>query len=425
MKPLYLIIQREYLSRIKKKSFIIMTILLPFFSAALIFLPLLLPQIEDTTTKHIVIIDQTGLYAPHFQSSDQYYFDSADDDNTNGSRSKIGREIFGILQIAEDLNQNPNAATFLSEKQTPMDLLNHINRTLADVSQKDRLNQYAQSVSVDKEVVQSIQQILTSKNKISVSTIRLDEDGSEKKTSVKLTSGLGFALVMLMYIFIMMYGVMVMHGVIEEKTNRIVEVMISSVRPFDLMIGKIIGIGLVGFTQLFIWILMGGITLGVGQVLVPAMDSEGIFPTIAMLSSINWMYIIMFFILFFAGGYLLYAAIYAMFASAIDNPQDAQQFVTPITIIFVFALYAGIYSAENPDGPLAFWCSIIPFTSPVVMMVRIPAEIPLWEMLLSLIILYGSAFAITKFAAKIYRVGILMYGKKPNLKELFKWAKYK
>ena len=253
----------------------------------------------------------------------------------------------------------------------------------------------------------------------------MDQDGTEKESSVKLASGLGFALIMFMYMFIMTYGAMVMQGVIEEKTNRIVEVMVSSVKPFNLMMGKIIGIGLVGFTQLFIWILMGAIILGIGNSLLPATGGEGALSYISLLSSVNWFFLLGFFILFFIGGYLIYAAIFAMFASAVDNPQDTQQFVMPITIIFIVALYAGIYSVNNPDGPLAFWCSIIPFTSPIVMMVRIPAEVAIWEAILSLAILYASTILMIKFAAKIYRVGILMYGKKPSIKEILKWAKYK
>ncbi|GAB6012547.1 ABC transporter permease [Viscerimonas tarda] len=424
MKSLYLIIQREYFSRIKKKSFIIITLCIPFLSAALIFLPLLLAQVEDTEEKHIIIIDQTGLYAPYFQSSSQYSFDLADN-NTSDSRSKIGKEIFGILQITGDLSQTPNAATFLSEKQVPLDLLGYINQTLTEVTKRNRLTQYTQAVSVDEEVVQSIREILESKNKIAVSAIRLNQDGDEKESSVKLASGLGLALILFMYMFIMAYGAMVMQSVIEEKTNRIVEVMISSVRPFYLMMGKIIGIGLVGFTQLFTWIVMGGVLMGVSSSLMPAVGAGAALSYVTLLSSVNWVYILGFFILFFIGGYLIYAAIFAMFASAVDNAQDSQQFMMPVTLIFIFALYTGIYSVNNPDGPLAFWCSIIPLTSPIVMMVRIPAEVALWEMLLSLVILYGSVILTTKFAAKVYRIGILMYGKKPSLKEVFRWAKYK
>lgn len=430
MNALKLIIQREFYSRVKKKSFIILTLLIPFLFAGMIFLPILINQIKDSEIKKITIIDRTGIYAPHFKSTEFYHFEILSD-NPNTERPKAGGEIFGLLDISDNLNNNPQAASFFSEKQAPMDLLMYINNTINEVSKEYRLEEYSRNHTVDKEVVKSIQQLLQSKNNISVNTIRWSEDGAEKETSVELASGIGFALVMLMYMFILTYGAMVMQGVIEEKTNRIVEVMISSVRPFDLMMGKIIGIGLTGFLQLFIWISMAALIFSFKGLMFTSLsgdtsaDASDMLSYINLLSTVNWGSILFFFILFFIGGYLIYAAIFAMFASAVDNPQDTQQFVMPVTMIFIFSLMVGLYSVQNPDGPLAFWCSMIPLTSPIVMMVRIPAEIPLWETLTSLLILYISVILTIKFAAKIYRVGILMYGKKPSVKELYKWFKYK
>jgi len=428
MKSMNLIIQREFNSRVKKKSFIILTILIPFLFAGLVFLPLLISQVKDTDVKKVVIIDHAGIYASHFQSSEYIHFEVLE--NTAGQeRPKAGGEIFGLLEITDNLSKNPQAATIYSEKQPPMELLMYINNVLSETTKEYRLEQYTKDLPIDKEVVQTIQQLMQSKS-VSVNTIRWDADGAEKETSIELASGIGFTLVMLMYMFILTYGAMVMQGVIEEKTNRIVEVMVSSVRPFDLMMGKIIGIGLTGFLQLFIWIVMGGLIYMAKGMLFPGVEGEavpdgGFVKYIALLSTVNWPYIISFFLLFFIGGYLFYAALFAMFASAVDNPQDTQQFVMPVTIIFIFSLFVGMYSVQNPDGPLAFWCSMIPFTSPIVMMVRIPAEIPLWETLVSLAVLYISVILVIKFAAKIYRVGILMYGKKPTMKELYKWFKYK
>ena len=426
MKALKLIIQREFYSRVKKKSFIILTVLIPFLFAGFIFLPILMAQIKDSEEKKITIIDRTGIYASHFKSSDVYKFEIVADIPDN-ERPKAGGELFGLLEIADNLNRNPQAATFFSEKQAPLDLLTYINHTLTETSKEYRLDEYTKNASIDKEVVQSIQKLLQSDNNISVSTIRWDKDGSEKETSIELASAIGFALVMLMYMFILTYGAMVMQGVIEEKTNRIVEVMISSVRPFDLMMGKIIGIGLTGFVQLLIWIAMGAAIFSLKGMFFPEMndasvaDGNDIQMYINLLSTMNWGSIIFFFFLFFIGGYLIYASLFAMFASAVDNAQDTQQFVMPVTFIFIFSLFVGMYSVQN----LAFWCSMIPLTSPIVMMVRIPAEIPLWETIVSLVILFTSVILVTKFAAKIYRVGILMYGKKPSMKELYKWFKYK
>ncbi|MFR9165158.1 MAG: ABC transporter permease [Dysgonomonas sp.] len=434
MKALGLIIQREFFSRVKKKAFILTTILTPFLFAGFVFIPLLLAQIKDSEVKKVVVLDHTGIYASHFQSSGNYQFEAMKVNSGQDSRPQAGGEMFALLEIKSNLTENPKAATIYSEKQVPMDLLTYINHTLSETSREYRLESYTSSLSVDKEVVQGIQNILESKSDISVNTIRWDETGKEKEMSVELAAGIGFAMVMLMYIFILTYGAMVMQGVIEEKTNRIVEVMISSVRPFDLMMGKIIGIGLTGFVQLFIWICLGGIlfviqglmfspeAMGAGSADIGSHDIQSYM---TLLPTIDWGSILLFFILFFIGGYLIYASLFAMFASAVDNSQDTQQFVMPITIVFIFSLMVGMYSVQNPDGPLAFWCSFIPFTSPIVMMVRVPADIPLWEILVSLVVLYLSVFVTIRFAAKIYRVGILMYGKKPSVKELYKWFKYK
>jgi len=424
MKALGLIIQREYNLRIKKKSFIIMTVLIPFLIAAMLFVPMWLASIKDSESKRIVVIDNTGLYAEHLQSSEYYTFEITDK-NAGDFRENVGEEIFGLLQINGNLETNPQAATFYSEKQAPQDLMMYITHTLSEVAKNNKLEHFTQSAGVDKEIIHSIQQIVESKSTVSVNTIRWGKDGEEKETSGELASIIGMVSTMFMYMFILIYGSIVMQGVIEEKTNRIVEVMISSVRPFDLMMGKIIGIGLTGFTQLFIWICMGAVLFGLKDSIFPGTDMGDLSGYFTLLSSIEWGSILLFFILFFIGGYLIYASLFAMVGSAVDNPQDSQQFVMPITMIFIFALYAGIYSGNNPDGPLAFWCSMIPLTSPIVMMVRVPMGIPLWETLLSLAILLVSVLLTVKFAAKIYRVGILMYGKKPSLKELYKWSKYK
>ena len=226
-----------------------------------------------------------------------------------------------------------------------------------------------------------------------------------------------------------------MQAVLEEKKSRIVEVMVSSVKPVNLLIGKVVGIGLVGITQLLIWgILLGVLSTGLSFFIsspeqAAAMSTDmGDFNMEGLVNSImgvNWFEIALYFLIFFVGGYVLYASIFAMFASAVDSEEDTSQFMTPVTLLIMFAFFAGFYSVSNPDGPLAFWTSLIPFTSPIVMMVRIPFGIPLWEKILSVVLLYGTFILISIFAAKIYRVGILMYGKKPTIKEMMKWVKYK
>ena len=280
-----------------------------------------------------------------------------------------------------------------------------------------------------------------------IKTIKWDEDGSEKSTSAEVASILGMILTFIIYMFIIMYGGMVMQGVMEEKTNRIIEVMISSVKPFDLMMGKIIGIGFVGLTQVFLWgilttVLVSGSLFFFGgntspeDMMTAQMTAQGINDVAAgssdisiqvqeIINSINFGMIGICFVLYFIGGYLLYAALFAAIGSALEQQEDTQQFMTPIMLLMAFSLYAGIYSMNNPDGPLAFWCSMIPFTSPIVMMVRLPFDIPVWELALSFALLFTTAILIIWFSAKIYRVGILMYGKKPSIKEMIKWVKYK
>ena len=296
--------------------------------------------------------------------------------------------------------------------------------------------------------IENLKQIIEdSKVNFSIKTIKWDEDGSEKSTSAEVASILGMVLTFIIYMFIIMYGAMVMQGVMEEKTNRIIEVMISSVKPFDLMMGKIIGIGFVGLTQVFLWGILTTILVSVSifffggstspeEVMNAQMAAQGMNEISAGSSEINLQILEIFnsinfgmigscFVLYFIGGYLLYAALFAAIGSALEQQEDSQQFMTPIMLLMVFSLYAGIYSMNNPDGPLAFWCSMIPFTSPIVMMVRLPFDIPIWELLLSFALLFVTAVFIVWFSAKIYRVGILMYGKKPSIKEMIKWVTYK
>ena len=267
---------------------------------------------------------------------------------------------------------------------------------------------------------------------LSSKSVKWGEEGEEKVSSAMLGEIIGLGLSFLTYMFVLMYGAMIMNGVIEEKTNRIVEVIVSSCKPMELMLGKIIGVALVGFTQIIIWTVLLGIAgtiLGASAFISGPTDpaalteSNELAEIIQMVLSVNYLQILTFFVLYFIGGYLLYAALFAAFGSAVDQPSDASQFMTPIMVIMVFAIYAALFSIENPDGPLAWWCSIIPFTSPIVMMIRLPYDVPFWEMLLSIALLYGSAFGILYIAGKIYRTGILMYGKKVSIKEIIKWIK--
>lgn len=386
--------------------------------------------------KNVAVIDNTGIYAPLLKSTDAYQFQVIGGSEQQEPESRLGKDLFAILQITEDLNKNPRAVSLTSQKQAPQELQSMIVRTLNEKVTQQKLDDLSSSGNVDREAITQVRSIVEEGSRVSLRTLRLDSGGSVSESSTELATIIGMLFTILIYMFILMYGNMVMQAVLEEKKSRIVEVMVSSVKPVNLLVGKVVGIGLVGITQLIIWgILMGLFFSGLsffiaspGQMdtAMPAemssFDMEGIMNTVM---SVNWLEIGFYFILFFIGGYILYASIFAMFASAVDSEEDTSQFMTPVTLIIVFAFLAGFYSVNNPDGPLAFWASLIPFSSPIVMMVRIPFGIPLWEKLLSIVLLYGTFILISILAAKIYRVGILMYGKKPSIKEMVKWVKYK
>lgn len=431
MSKIGLIIKREYLQRVRKKSFILLTLLTPLLMTAMLFVPLWLASFKGDTI-NIAIIDQTGKYAPLFKDTEHYKFHDANQ-TLETYRTSENKELFAVLNISDDLLENPQAAALYSEKQIPGDLSYLVNQTLTKQLESDKLASFQ---------IPGLENIIKeSRINFSIQTIKWGKDGSESTSSAAIAHILGILSTVTIYMFIMMYGSMVMQSVTEEKTSRIVEIMISSVRPFDLMIGKIIGIGFVGITQICLWGILLFIFSGIGGLfLTKGIPVSGMQMSMAMqpdmmlpdelswlthLQSFNFGEILLFFILFFIGGYLLYASLFAAIGSAANAPEDSQQLMMPISILLIFALYAGIYGINNPDGPLAFWCSMIPLTSPIVMIMRIPYEIPLWEKLVSVILLYTTSITLIWISAKIYRIGILMFGKKPQVKEIIKWITFK
>jgi ABC-2 type transport system permease protein len=440
MNALKIIISREYISRVTKKSFILLTIFMPFLFTALVFVPYWLSTIQDSGERKIIVVDESGIYATEFKDSEKYKYEVIGNSDIKDQQSRLGKDVYAILQITDDLSKNPKAVSFLSEKQAPLDLLSSIERNLSEKVSEQKLEALSYSDNVDSKTIDQVKQIIESGGNISLSTMKWGQDGSISETSTIVASIVGGLFTILIYMFIMIYGSMVMQAVMEEKRSRIVEVMISSVKPVYMLIGKIVGIGLVGITQLVFWgVLMGILFTGASAFLInPEQATEiasasGNMATqgfnmegaLASIMTVNWFEIIFLFLIYFIGGFVMFASIFATIGSAVDNEQDTQQFMTPITLLMLFAFYAGFYSINNPDGPLAFWCSLIPITSPIVMMVRLPFGVPLWEKLLSVVLLYGSFILTSIMAAKIYRVGILMYGKKPSIKELIKWMKYK
>jgi len=438
MSKISLIIKREYTTRVMKKSFILLTFLTPILFVGMISLIVWLGGIKDDKVKTIAVIDKTHLYENVLKSNESYSFQfvNAPVDEIK-KQTKDNGQFTALLYITDNLIDNPKAVTLYSEKQVNMELKGYITGLLNKYVEEQKLAAY--NIPHLKEMVEK------SHTEIDLKTIKWAENGKDKEGSAELALTIGMLSAFIIYMFIVIYGAQVMNGVVQEKTNRIVEVMISSVKPFELMMGKIIGIAMVGLTQFLMWVILTGvISAAVGSLFVGSIDVNSMHqmgqvgmqtaPVNAMpsemqslftaLSGVNYFQIVGLFIVYFLGGYLLYASLFAAVGSAVDNETDTQQFSMPIMLPIIFAIYAGIFAAQNPDGPLAFWCSMIPFTSPIVMMVRLPFDVPVWQILLSLTILILSFVGTTWMAGKIYRTGILMYGKKVSWKELWKWLKY-
>lgn len=415
MNKTMLIIRREYLTRVKKKSFILLTLLMPFIFAALIFVPLALSLIKDGSDKTVYVVDPGDHYAPLFQNGGGWTFSRQPKDDAAFYDKDSGVEA--VILINGDPATDDQALQIHSRNQVPADLVAIVENTVGNQVRQDKLAAYG---------IDSLDRIIADVQKpVHTITMQRDSDGSTKITNADIATAAGFLFTFLIYMFVMSYGAMVMQSVMEEKTNRIVELMVSAVCPFQLMLGKIVGIALVGLTQLAVWVLMlTAILTAAGQMFGTSGTGEATM-MLSALMNLPFFEITLLFILFFIGGYLLYASLFAAIGASINAQEDAQQFMTPMIVIMVFAMYAGLYSAENTNGPLAFWSSMFPLTSPIVMMVRIPHGVPLWQELLSLGLLFGTCLACVWISGKIYRIGILLYGKKPNLKEMVKWIRYK
>ena len=437
MSKIWIIIQREFMTRVKKKSFILLTILMPFIFAALIMVPLMLATIEGDEQKTVMVVDKTGRYVGSLKSTANYAFvptaDNKDEFYTEDS------EVEAVVQITADLAKNPTAVTIYSPREVKAELLNYVETCLGEQVRREKLSAY--NIPELETIIADIQ------TDFHVATVKRNAEGDETSSNTYIAMTAGFIFTFLIYMFVMSYGGMVMQSVMEEKTNRIVELMVSSVKPFQLMMGKIIGVALVGFVQLAIWGVMLSIILVVcGSVFglstapaVPAVaGADAQMAAVAQqagggeaaeimsaLMGLPYAELGIMFVLYFVGGYLLYASFFAAVGASINAQEDSSQFIMPVVLIMVFGLYAAMYSAENTNGPLAFWASMFPLTSPIVMMVRIPFGVPWWEDVLSLGLLFATSMAFVWISARIYRVGILMYGKKPSLREMLKWVRWR
>ena len=434
MNKLRLIIAREYMSIVGRKSFIFMTLGMPLLFILIMAVPIGLAWLNDkgSDTQQIAVIDETGRYAAALKSDDMYNFVAIKGDTVTNAREfydKAGGSLNAVIIIPRDVDSTGVVNIFSEGTITPA-LVSSVRNVLSDTIETAHLTAMG---------IPNIQEMVDKAHvDVDVRSIKWSEAGGEQESSTNVAMGLGLMLSIFTYMFVLMYGAMIMNSVIEEKTNRIVEVVVSSCRPFQLMLGKIIGVGLVGLTQMAIWIALlaivgtvAGSAFGLNSMASPdaiaaagaAANAEGMDGFMREVMSINFMPIIVNFILYFIGGYMLYSALFAGLGSAVDQASDSSQFTTPVILIMLIAFYAGMACMENPSGPTAVWCSIIPFTSPVVMMIRLPFGVPFWQLVLSLALLFGTALFITWLAARIYRRGILHYGKKASFKDLFKWMK--
>jgi ABC-2 type transport system permease protein len=453
MNKISVIIKREYLTRVRKKSFIIMTILAPLLMAAIIIVPTALMVGQKGELKKIAVIeDNSDLFSNVLKNTSDAEFIYLKDTNVEDLKKTFESSgYYGILYISPKLVDTPNAIQLISKQQPPIGLLDYIEGSLEKEIEKQKLKAY-QIENLD-DIMKNIE------TKVNIQTKKIDDTGEVKETSTGISMALAYIFGFLMYMLVFIFGSQVMRGVIEEKTSRIVEVIISSVKPVQLMMGKIIGIALVGLTQFLIWIILTAATVtvlkstvlskvDVNQIVtvtnvnsqsvmsadqqVPAVtQTTAVSPELAEFSKLfdsalnqPWGLIIFAFVFYFITGYLLYASVFAAIGSAVDNETETQQFMLPVTIPIIIALMVAMGTMQNPESPVAFWCSLIPLTSPIVMMARIPFGVPYWQIATSMALMLVTFWAFVWMAAKIYRTGILMYGKKTSWKEMWKWLRY-
>jgi len=446
MNKLFLIIQREYLSRVKKKSFLIMTLLGPLLMAGLMIVPVWLAM-RDKTEHQILVLDHSGLFIDQLPNTQQLKF-TYGNESIQSAKLKLNEGPFDlIMEIKGDaLNDAKTTPILYYTKQPGINVEQYITNTMENILFDYRL----QGDSID------IHKIDKARRPVEIITLKVTENGKDEKTNTEINMMIGFGCAIIIYFMIFLYGSQVMRGVIEEKTNRIVEVIVSSVKPFQLMLGKIIGVALVGLTQFILWVILtitisssvnailfknqiddtikhnaqmekvmkNDITARVDQMEKINSPNE-VIELFNQASHINIIKVLTAFSFYFLFGYLLYAALFAAVGSAVDDEADTQQFILPVTIPLIASFIIAQSIITDPNSSMAQFFSIFPLTSPIVMMVRLPFDVPVWELTLSMTMLIVGFLFFTWLAGKIYRTGILMYGKKTNWKELGKWLFYK
>lgn len=436
MNKISIIIAREFNERVKKKSFIITTILMPLLMLGLMVAPSLMMLFAKGDQKTLLVIDESGVVAPKLESNDEVVFTPF-----SGSidQARANEEVFGVLWIGSDVVATPSQVRLYTNSSSSMTLEESIASQIEDVVEAERLGMY--NIEGLEDIMNNLQA------SVSMTTYRndLSQEGEEEEaTSSVVAYLLGLVLGMMLYMFLIIYGSMVMTSVIEEKGSRVLDVLVSSVSPFQLMMGKILGVASVAVTQIAIW---GVLICGLGATVLPALMPDDMMQTVEavqagqmtaleadmdadMLSALSvatdvsgLVMMFVWLLLFLVGGFLFYSAMFAAVGSSVDSIQDANQLQTPITMPIILALILAMAVFNDPNSSLAFWGSVIPFTSPIVMMARIPFGIPTWQIIVALVLLYASVIGMAWVAGKIYRVGIFMHGKKPSYKELWQWIR--
>ncbi|MDR1671012.1 MAG: ABC transporter permease [Alistipes sp.] len=446
MNKIGLVIRREFNERVKKRSFLITTLLTPLLMVALIGVTVWLTSRGSSEAKPIEVIDASGLIVDKLENRGtiEYRASTRTLDEINADHP----DTWGVLVIGADVVKNPSNVQLYTYSSSTLETESTISRAIEEIIETEKLKSYD---------IENLSQILADvRTDVTLKAFKVDTDsGEEKESSSGLSMMLAYGFGILMYMFVLLYGVQVMQGVIEEKNSKVLEVIASSVKPFQLMMGKIIGIACVAVTQFVIWIVviaalgtlvvqqlvpadimaaaknmagggMAGMTDPAMAEAISAIANPEAVAALGNLMDIDYMGLMLaVFFVYFVGGYLLYAAAFAAVGSAVDNIQDSQQFQMPVTLPIMLGFLGMVSAMNDPNGAVAFWLSIIPFTSPMVMVARIPYGVPGWELALSVGLLVLTFVAMVWLAGKIYRVGILMYGKKPSFAELAKWITYR
>lgn len=453
MKNLGIIISREYLTRVKKKSFLLTTFLVPILFAAMCILPSVIMFMAKDEGKKIAVVDQSGIVLPYLVDSDAVTYEDYSSEPVDSMKIRFESLGLDALVVVSPLDSVAKTVSVVSYSNKPLsvDLKDRIGSSAEEAVEDYRISLY--DMGDLKQIMEDV------KADVSVSTYTLDESGEEQITSSEVYMIISMVLSIIIYMFIALFSGMVMQSVIEEKSSRVVEVLVSSVKATELMFGKIIGVACVALTQFFLWIvltllLVGGFSAFVGfdslmgdpeqteqmmqmtsqmqmggvdmQEMTEAMAAEsGMGAVISTLGNINWGQMILAFVIYFALGYLLYASLFAAIGSAVENEADTNQLQLPVTIPLMLAFFVALYAFNAPDSAVVWWGSMIPLTSPIVMLARIPFGVPGWELALSIVLLVGTFVACGWLSAKIYKIGILMFGKKTTFKDLWKWLKQK